>query len=75
VTDIYRVLLADIDLKGYVMLRAPLKTIKVYQSGDCYIADKIKLTLSPKGEVVLNSTTLTVLEVESECDMDSLELS
>jgi hypothetical protein len=25
--------------------------------------------------VVLNSTTLTVLEVESECDMDSLELS
>ena len=74
-TDIYRVLLSDIDLKGYVMLRAPLKKSKAYQAGDCYIADKIKLTLSPKGDLVLVSTTLTVLVVESESDMDSLELS
>lgn len=46
-------------------------------ASDCYVADKIKLTLNAKGEVVLLSTSLTVLRAESEDNftVESLELS
>lgn len=75
VTDIYRVAFEDVAVKGHLMLKAPLKVIRRFSEGDCYIADKIKLVLTPKREFVLISTTLTVLTLESDEDIDSLELS
>ena len=49
-------------------------------SPKAFLVDKIGLTINPKGEVLLVSSTLTVFRVESEEDsdsfsVDSLELS
>jgi len=45
--------------------------------GDAYLADKIKLSINKLGEVILISTSLTVLRVESEetHTVESMELS
>ena len=48
-----------------------------FKSGDAYLADKIKLMINKLGEVVLISTSMTVLRVESEetHTIESMELS
>ena len=45
--------------------------------GEQYLADKIKLVLNKQGEIVLISTSLTVLRVETDepCSVESMELS
>lgn len=45
--------------------------------GEQYLADKIKLVLNKNGEIVLISTSLTVLRVETDepCSVESMELS
>lgn len=48
------------------------------KEGDEYLADRIKLLVNVQGEVVLVSTSLTVLRVESEessSDIESMHLS
>ena len=48
-----------------------------YQPGDAYLADKIKLMINRLNEVVLISTSLTVLRVETDetHTIESMELS
>ena len=48
-----------------------------FQPGDAYLADKIKLMINRLNEVVLISTSLTVLRVESDEShtIESMELS
>ena len=45
--------------------------------GDSFLIDKVKLVINPRGQVILESTTLTVLRSESEDSftVESLELS
>ena len=48
-----------------------------FEPNDQYLADKVKLVVNPKGEVILISTSLTVLRVESDeaYSVESMELS
>lgn len=48
-----------------------------FEANDQYLADKVKLIVNPKGEVILISTSLTVLRVESDesYSVESMELS
>ena len=48
-----------------------------FEIDDAYLADKVKLTINRLGEVVLISTSLTVLRVESDetHSIESMELS
>ena len=48
-----------------------------FQPGDAYLADKIKLMINRLNEVVLISTSLTVLRVETDEShtIESMELS
>ena len=48
-----------------------------FEPNDQYLADKVKLLVNPKGEVVLISTSLTVLRVETDetHSVESLEFS
>ncbi len=77
VKNIYNVTLKDVDIRGFLLLKHQKKNLMEFLSSDCYVADKIKLTLNTKGEVVLLSTSLTVLRAESEDNftVESLELS
>lgn len=77
VKNIYNVTLKDIGIRGFFLLKHQKKNVMEFMASDCYVADKIKLTLNTKGEVVLLSTSLTVLRSESEDNftVESLELS
>ena len=48
-----------------------------FEANDSYLADKVKLIVNPKGEIILISTSLTVLRVESDeaYSVESMELS
>lgn len=48
-----------------------------FEANDQYLADKVKLIVNPKGEVILISTSLTVLRAESDesYSVESMELS
>jgi len=71
------VTLKDVGIRGFMLLKHQKKNSMEFMASDCYVADKIKLTLNTKGEVVLLSTSLTVLRSESEDNftVESLELS
>ena len=75
--NIYNVTLKDVDIRGFLLLKHQKKNLMDFTTSDCYVADKIKLTLNTKREVVLLSTSLTVLRAESEDNftVESLELS
>lgn len=77
VTDIYRVAFEDIDSKGYLMLKCTKRSRVDFKSGESFLVDKAKLVLNPRNELVLVSTSLTVLtkETEDSFEVDSLELS
>jgi len=77
VKKIYNVSLEDVGIRGFILLKHPKKILMDFVAGDAYVADKIKLTLNTKAEVVLLSTSLTVLRSESEDNftVESLELS
>ena len=47
------------------MKRAKNRKIK-FSHGDQYLADKVKLKINTMGEVVLISTSLTVLRIETD---------
>jgi len=77
ITDVYKVVLTDIETHGFLFLKCHQSTIKTFLEGDCYLIDKIQLIINPKAEIVLSSTTLTVLLNESDesCEVESLHLS
>jgi len=77
-TQIFKITLPDIgDHKAYMLLKHPAKRKIQCVSGQNYLVDKVKLVLNPKREMILVSTTLTVLRVEKEetFSLGSLELS
>ena len=85
VTDVYRIELTDIQpyKKGYLLLKYSKKKNPKLQQDSNYLIDKIKLVINKKGEIVLISTSLTVMieyklfrpEDEESYDVDSLGLS
>lgn len=77
ITDIYQVTLVDIDTHAFVLLKCHRSSRYIFNSGDSYLIDKVKLVINPKAEVILISTTLTVLRSESDesFEVESLGLS
>ena len=77
ITDVYKVSLVDVEQPSFLLLKSHKKNRTQFQQGDCYLIDKVKLVINPRAEVVLESTTLTVLRSESEDSftVESLELS
>ena len=59
------------------MLKHPKKRALEIKSGDTFLIDKIKLMINRMGEVVLISTSVTVLRVETDetHTIESMELS
>lgn len=77
ITDVYKVVLTDIETHGFLFLKCHESTSKTFLEGDCYLIDKIQLIINPKAEIILSSTTLTVLLNESDesYEVESLHLS
>jgi len=77
ITDIYKATLVDIDTHAFVLLKCHRSGRNVFNSGDSYLIDKVKLIINQKAEVILISTTLTVLRSESDesFEVESLGLS
>ncbi len=77
ITDIYKCQIVDIQKKGFILLKHPKNRPIKFSQGDSYLADKIKLQINRLGEIVLISTSLTVLRVETDepHTIDSMELS
>jgi len=78
-TQIYKIMLPDINKKGFLLLKHPksktknvLDSVRVHEQ---YLLDRAKVELNVKGELIVSSTTLTVLREESEESVASLELS
>jgi len=69
--------LVDIDTHAFVLLKCHRNSRNTFNSGDSYLIDKVKLVINPKAEVILISTTLTVLRSESDesFEVESLSLS
>ena len=59
------------------MLKYPKKKTIRFEPGDNYLADKIRLIINKLGEIVLMSTAMTVLRVETDetHTIESMELS
>jgi len=74
---VYKINIIDIDISAFVLLKSHKKNRIKFEKGDTYLIDKVKLVLNPRNEVVLVTTTLTVLRSESEDSftVESLELS
>ena len=77
ITDIYKATLVDIDIHAFVLLKCHKNSRYNFNSGDSFLIDKVKLVINPKAEVILISTTLTVLRSESDesFEVESLNLS
>ena len=85
VTDIYKLELTDLNpsKRGYLLLKYHKKKNLSVEEGANYLIDKIKMVINKKGEIVLISTSLTVMiqysmfkaEDEDSFDVESLELS
>ena len=76
-TDIYRCQIVDIEQRAFIALKHPQKHKIKLEVGDNYLADKIKLVINKLDEVVLISTSMTVLRVETDetHTVESMELS
>lgn len=77
ITDIYKATLIDIDTHAFVLLKCHKSGRHIFNSGDSYLIDKVKLVINPKAEVILISTTLTVLRSESDesFEVESISMS
>ena len=76
-TDVYRCQIVDMQQRAFIVLKHPKKRLMELKSGDTYLVDKIKLMINRMGELVLISTSVTVLRVESDetHTIESMELS
>ena len=63
-------------MKGFLLLKHPKSRKIVLENGKDYIVDNAKFILNQKAELVLVSTSITVMRVESEADgsLEFLEL-
>ena len=77
VTDIYKVQIVNLNRNGFLLLKHQKSRKIDFEPNDQYLADKVKLIVNPKGEIVLISTSLTVLRVETDetNSVESLEFS
>jgi hypothetical protein len=77
ITDVYKIVIVDIDTPGFVLLKSLKKNRISFVAGANYLIDKVKLVINPRAEVILETTTLTVLRSESDdtFTVESLELS
>ena len=77
VTDIYKVQIVNMKRNGFLLLKHQKSRRIEFEPNDQYLVDKVKLIVNPKGEIILISTSLTVLRVESEesYSVESMELS
>jgi len=77
ITDVYKATLVDIDKQAFVTLKSHKNKRQQFSPGEAFVIDKVKLVINPKVEIVLVSTSLTVLRSESEDSftVESLELS
>ena len=77
VTEVYKVQLIDISKYAYLLLKHYKKRRFDLSDGETYLIDKVKLTVNPKGVIVLISTSLTALRREEEEDdsEESIHLS
>ena len=66
VTSTYKIILTDIDVKGFILLRHLKKMTVDYQVDDKYVIENVKLIINPKSAVVLIGSPLTYLKAESE---------
>ena len=84
ITDVYKILITDLNDclagkgKGYLILKYTKnkQNIKLID-GENYIADKVKIIINKKGEVIVISTSCTVFRAEEEgtFSVESFELS
>ena len=76
-TYIYRCQIVDISQRAFIVLKHSKNRKISFNVGDAYLADKIKLMINKLGEVILISTSLTVLRVETDetHTVESMELS
>ena len=77
VTELYKINLVDIETRAFILLKSHQKNRTQFVPGDSFLIDKVKLVINQRGQVILESTTLTVLRSESEDSftVESLELS
>ena len=77
-TEIFKIKLTDIDKKGFLLLKShksKARQLETLLHNFEYVADKVKLQINSKGELIISSTSNTVLREESEESIASLELS
>jgi len=77
VINIFKVEIVDIQKKGFLMLKHPKSKNFTLLDSYTYIFDKVKLIVNKKGELVISSTTSTVIREEKEdtFTVESLEFS
>lgn len=63
-------------MKGFLLLKHPKSRKMILENGKDYILDNAKLVLNQKAELVLVSTSITLMRVESEAEgsLEFLEL-
>lgn len=64
VTDVYRISLRDIDLKGFLLLRHLKSQPLNFDGKEDFLVDNAKVVLNKKNEIIVISTRITVLRVE-----------
>ena len=76
-TNVYKVHIVNMQRTGYLLLKHSKSQKLSLNPGDNYVANKVRLMINTHAEVVLISTSLTVLRQETEETLtpDSIELS
>ena len=64
VTDVYKISIVNLGRNGFLLLKRQKHRQMDFAANDQLLADKVKLVINQKGEVILISTSLTVLRVE-----------
>jgi len=82
VTDVFKIELTDLVFpaspkRGYLILRHNKNKKMIITEGENFIADKVKVVINKKGEVVVISTSVTVFRAEQDdtFTVGSFELS
>ena len=73
----YKISIVNLGRNGFLLLKRQKNRQMDFAANDQLLADKVKLVINQKGEVILISTSLTVLrvEIDEEYSVESMELS
>ena len=73
----YKISIVNLGRNGFLLLKRQKNRQMDFTANDQLLADKVKLVINQKGEVILISTSLTVLrvEIDEEYSVESMELS